>query len=211
MEIINIPVTAYEQNCSLIICPATREAAVIDPGGDLPLILAQAKKANATISQILITHGHFDHCGGAKELADQLGVPILGPGLDDKFLLDSLPQWTAQIGFPHADPFVPDRWLADGDRLRVGEIAIETLHCPGHTPGHLVFFIPSAKLALVGDLLFAGSIGRTDFPRGNHQQLLDSIHDRLLPLRDDVEFVPGHGPNSTLGRERRSNPFLQDR
>lgn len=209
MEVIIIPVTDYEQNCSLVICKKTREAAVIDPGGDLPLVLAEADKAQASIRQILITHGHFDHCGGAKALASQLGVPILGPAQADKFLLDSLPEWTARVGFPHADPFEPDTWLKAGDRVRIGEIELEVLQCPGHTPGHLVFYAPMAKLAFVGDVLFAGSIGRTDFPGGNHQQLLNSIKNTLLVLGDDVEFIPGHGPTSTLGAERRQNPFLR--
>lgn len=209
MEIHIIPVTDYQQNCSLVICKETRKAAVIDPGGDLPLILAEAEKAQANIRQVLITHGHFDHCGGAKALSSQLNVPILGPAQADNFLLDSLPEWTDMVGFPHTEPFEPDTWLKAGDRVRIGEIELKVLHCPGHTPGHLVFYAPRAKLAFVGDVLFAGSIGRTDFPGGNHQQLLDSIKNTLLVLGDDVEFIPGHGPTSSLGEERRHNPFLR--
>lgn len=209
MQTIIIPVTSYEQNCSLIICDQSREAAVIDPGGDLPLILAKAKEANARITKILITHGHFDHCAAARPLAEQLGVPIEGPGEEDLFLLDALPEWTQATGFPHADPFVPDRWLKDGDRVQLGTIELRVLHCPGHTPGHLAFYAPSAGLAFVGDILFAGSIGRTDLPGGNHRQLIESIRTKLLPLGDEVAFVPGHGPGSTLGDERHHNPFLQ--
>jgi hydroxyacylglutathione hydrolase len=209
MKIITIPVTSYAQNCSLIICRHSGKAAVIDPGGDIDKILDQAGKANCDIERILVTHGHFDHCGAALDLAEQLQIPIEGPHPDDDFLLKTLPEWARQSGFPPARVFTPNRWLHHGDLINVGASQLTTLHCPGHTPGHVVFFQPEANTAFVGDVLFRGSVGRSDLPRGNHRQLLESIHGRLLPLGDEVNFIPGHGPPSTLGRERISNPFLR--
>ncbi|MBU3719754.1 MAG: MBL fold metallo-hydrolase [Burkholderiaceae bacterium] len=202
------PVTAFQQNCSLVICPLTQRAAFIDPGGDIDHLEAVAREANVTIEKILLTHGHIDHCGQAGTLARQLGVPIEGPHRDDQFWIDQLKTQGMMFGMPGAEGFEPDRWLEDGDTVCVGEEVMNVIHCPGHTPGHVVFVHPKNRLAFVGDVLFAGSIGRTDFPRGNHQQLIDSIRKKLFPLGDDIEFVPGHGPMSTFGEERRSNPFV---
>ncbi|MBY4899028.1 MBL fold metallo-hydrolase [Cupriavidus sp. AU9028] len=210
MQVLLIPVTPFQQNCSLLIDEATGRAAVCDPGGDLDRIEAQLKKQDVTLEKILLTHGHLDHCAGAAELARRHGVPIEGPHVEERFWLDQLAEQTQRFGFGHATPFEPDRWLDDGDTVRFGNETLEVRHCPGHTPGHVIFFSPSARLALVGDVLFAGSIGRTDFPRGDHAALLRSIRTRLWPLGDDVTFVPGHGPVSTFGQERRTNPFVGD-
>ncbi|MBF0256620.1 MAG: MBL fold metallo-hydrolase [Gammaproteobacteria bacterium] len=209
MKNITIPVTAYAQNASLLYCEETAKAAVIDPGGDIELILAEAKRQAVTIERILITHGHFDHCGAALDLAEQLDVPIYGPHPADEFLLQSLPDWARQVGFPPARSFVPQQWLDEGDSLEIGSIRLQVIHCPGHTPGHLVFYAADAAIAFVGDVLFHGSIGRSDFPRGNHAELIRSIKHKLLPLGDEVRFIPGHGPSSTLGYERLHNPFLR--
>ncbi|HEY5791139.1 MAG TPA: MBL fold metallo-hydrolase [Gammaproteobacteria bacterium] len=205
-----IPVTSFEQNCTLLRCDSSGEAAVVDPGGDLEQILAIAEQEGARITKILLTHAHIDHAGGTAELAAQLGIPVEGPHLGDKFWIDGLPQQSRQFGFPPARSFTPDRWLDQGDRVTVGSETLEVRHCPGHTPGHVIFFHPGLRLALVGDVLFRGSIGRTDFPRGDHATLLHSIRNRLWPLGDDVTFIPGHGPLSTFGDERRSNPFVAD-
>jgi len=210
MEYEIFPVTAFSQNCSLIICPQTKRAALIDPGGDIDHLQAAAKAAGVTIEKILLTHGHIDHCGQAGILAQQLGVPIEGPHPDDKFWIDQLKTQGTMFGLSGADTFVPDRWLYEGDTVTVGNQILNVLHCPGHTPGHVVFIHDQDRLAFVGDVLFAGSIGRTDFPRGNHAQLLSSIREKLFPLGDDIAFVPGHGPMSTFGQERRSNPFVGD-
>lgn len=210
MQVIVIPVTAYAQNCSLLVCDRTGRAAVIDPGGESDRILEQVDKAGATLEKILVTHGHLDHAGAVAELAGHTGVPIEGPHEQDRFLLETLPDWCSRFGFPPCRAFEPDRWLADGDTVRFGEQTLQVRHCPGHTPGHVVFFHPEARLAIVGDVLFQGSIGRTDFPRGDHATLLASIRDRLWPLGDDVSFLPGHGPTSTFGEERRSNPFVRE-
>jgi hydroxyacylglutathione hydrolase len=206
-----IPVTPFEQNCSLIICPKTHRAALVDPGGDLDQLKAAAEAHGVTIEKILLTHGHIDHCGEAGLLAKELGVPIEGPHRDDAFWIEQLPTQGKMFGFPALSPFVPDRWLVDGDTVTVGELVLEVIHCPGHTPGHVVFVDLVARIAFVGDVLFAGSIGRTDFPKGNHEDLLRSIKERLFPLGDDVAFVPGHGPMSTFGEERVSNPFVGSR
>lgn len=210
MQIEVIPVTPFEQNCSLIVCPRTHRAAFVDPGGDIDHLEACARQLGVMVEKILLTHGHIDHCGEAKRLADRLGVPIEGPHQDDAFWIDQLPVQGQMFGFPQLDPFTPNRWLEDGDTVMVGEQALEVLHCPGHTPGHVVFVHLGERIAFVGDVLFAGSIGRTDFPRGNHAQLLRSIKERLFPLGDDVRFIPGHGPGSSFGEERRSNPFVAD-
>ena len=202
------PVTPFEQNCSLIWCEATGRAALIDPGGEADHLLAAAAAEGVTLERLLLTHGHLDHVGAALELSERLGLPIQGPHAADAFWLRQLPEQTALFGFPPARAFEPHRWLADGDRVRVGEQDLEVIHCPGHTPGHVVFFDRADRLAFVGDVLFRGSVGRTDFPRGNARELLASIRERLLPLGDDVAFVPGHGPMSSFGHERRENPFL---
>lgn len=206
-----IPVTPFEQNCTLLWCDETREAAVIDPGGDLDRIHAAVAAAGVTLRQILLTHAHIDHAGGTAELAEAEGLPIIGPHPGDQFWIDGLAQQARMFGFRPARPFTPDRWLAQGDTVAVGKLTLEVRHCPGHTPGHVVFFEPGARLAIVGDVLFAGSIGRTDFPGGDHDTLLRSIREQLFTLGDDVKFIPGHGPMSTIGEERRSNPFVADR
>lgn len=203
-----IPVTAFEQNCTLLWCPETREAAIVDPGGDPDRIRRAIAAADVTATQILLTHGHIDHVGAAAALAEALAIPVLGPHPDDAFLLDTLPQQGRMFGLPETPPLTPTRWLADGDTLTVGRQTLTVVHCPGHTPGHVVFIDLTARLAQVGDVLFAGSIGRTDFPRGDHLALLKSIRKRLFPLGDDIRFIPGHGPMSTFGEERRSNPFV---
>jgi glyoxylase-like metal-dependent hydrolase (beta-lactamase superfamily II) len=205
-----IPVTPFEQNCTLLVCPATGEAAIVDPGGEPERIVATLNRIGATPRMILLTHGHLDHVGAAPQLASQLGLAIIGPHPDDAFWLDALAQQAQMFGFPPQAAFRPDRWLEHGDRLSLGERELEVLHCPGHTPGHLVFFDRAARLAQVGDVLFRGAIGRTDFPRGDHAALLQSIRGSLFPLGDDVRFIPGHGPTGTLGQERRSNPFVAD-
>ncbi len=211
MKFAIIPVTPFQQNCSLLICEQTRRAAVVDPGGDLDRILDTVKRAGVTLEKILLTHGHLDHCGGTAELRRTLDLPVEGPQIEDKFWIDQLPQQGTRFGFPHLESFTPDRWLAGGDTVTVGGITLQVRYCPGHTPGHVVFFSPEHRLALVGDVLFRGSIGRTDFPRGDHGTLIRSITSELWPLGDDVAFVPGHGPMSTFGEERRSNPYVSDR
>ena len=204
-----VPVTPFAQNCSIVWCDETMEAAVIDPGGDLPHLLAEVKRLGLTLKQIWLTHAHIDHAGGTGELARTLGLPIVGPHPGDQFWIDGLPEQSRMFGFPAAEPFAPTRWLADGDTVTVGNCTLAVRHCPGHTPGHVVFHSPDIKRAFVGDVLFAGSIGRTDFPQGNHQQLINSITQRLWPMGDDTVFIPGHGPESTFGEERRYNPYVR--
>ncbi|MBI5331546.1 MAG: MBL fold metallo-hydrolase [Betaproteobacteria bacterium] len=210
MKFTLIPVTPYQQNCSLIWCETTRKAALVDPGGDVDRLLHAVEKAGVTLDKLLLTHGHLDHVGGAPELARRLGLPIYGPQEEDAFWLDALPEQCEMFGFPPTPAFRPDHWLHDGDRVQVGEVTLEVIHCPGHTPGHVVFFDEASRHAFVGDVLFQGSIGRTDFPRGNHAALLAAIRNKLFPLGDDVAFVPGHGGMSTFGEERRFNPFVGD-
>ncbi|RKP44353.1 MBL fold metallo-hydrolase [Trinickia fusca] len=210
MKAFIIPVTPFQQNCSLLICEATRRAAITDPGGDLELIERAVANESVTVEKILLTHGHIDHCAGAKTLAERYGVPIEGPHRDERFWIDQLPTQSTRFGFPPAQAFEPDRWLEDGDTVQFGEETLDVYHCPGHTPGHVVFVSTRHRLAIVGDVLFAGSIGRTDFPRGNHADLIRSIREKLWPLGDDITFVPGHGPTSTFGEERRTNPYVSD-
>jgi glyoxylase-like metal-dependent hydrolase (beta-lactamase superfamily II) len=210
LQIVILPVTPFQQNCSLIWCGEAKQGAVIDPGGDLDLIEQAIADQRVTVEKILITHGHLDHAGGAAELAERLGVPIEGPEREDRFLIEHLGDQGLQYGMRHCRDFRPDRWLQDGDRVSVGDQTLEVYHCPGHTPGHVVFFHRGMKLAFVGDVLFQGSIGRTDFPRGDHQTLINSITAKLWPLGSDVTFIPGHGPVSTFGRERQQNPFVGD-
>jgi len=205
-----IPVTPFEQNCTLLWCEQTMKGAFVDPGGDLDRLLAAAAQFGVSVEKILLTHGHIDHAGGAGELATRLGVPIEGPQREEAFWIDQLAAQGRSFGFPPAQPFTPNRWLEDGDTVSVGKETLQVLHTPGHTPGHVVFFHAPSRLALVGDVLFAGSIGRTDFPRGSHQALIDSVRNKLWPLGNDVEFISGHGPMSTFGAERRSNPFVGD-
>jgi len=208
MKFTLLPVTPYQQNCSLIWCEATHQAALVDPGGDVEMLLAAVERAGVTLTKLLLTHGHLDHVGGALELSRRLNLPIVGPHPGDAFLLDNLPQQADMFGFPPAETFTPNQWLHDGDSVAVGKLALQVIHCPGHTPGHVVLFEPESRHAFVGDVLFKGSIGRTDFPRGNHEDLIASIRNKLFPLGDDVAFIPGHGPMSTLGYERRTNPYV---
>lgn len=204
-----IPVTAFAQNCSVVWCDDTRDAAVIDPGGDLDRLIDAAKQLGVQLKAIWLTHAHIDHAGGTAELAERLGLPIIGPHPGDQFWIDGLPQQSRMFGFPPAGHFTPTRWLADGDTVQIGHCTLHVRHCPGHTPGHVVFHSPEAQRVFVGDVLFAGSIGRTDFPQGNHAQLIASIKERLWPMGDDTVFIPGHGPEGTLGEERRFNPYVK--
>jgi hydroxyacylglutathione hydrolase len=202
------PVTVYAQNSSLLWCADTKEAAFVDPGGDLEKLQQAVDDAGVKPVKILLTHGHIDHVGFTAKLAEKTGLPIIGPHEQDRFLLESLDEYGAMLGLPHSGNITPDRWLCDGDKVNLGNQTLEVIHCPGHTPGHVVFYHAPSKLAVVGDVLFHHSIGRTDFPRGNHQELLHSIKQKLIPLGDDIEFIPGHGPNSSFGEERLHNPFL---
>ncbi len=206
-----IPVTPFEQNCSVFWCEKTRLAAVIDPGGDIERIERLLTEQRLSLALILVTHGHIDHAGGVAALAEKTGVPVEGPQREDQFWIQGMAEQSRMFGFPGVRSFVPNRWLEEGDTVRFGEVELEVLHCPGHTPGHVVFFHRPSKLLQVGDVLFQGSIGRTDFPRGDYDALIHSIQAKLLPLGDDVEFIPGHGPMSTLGDERRYNPYLRGR
>ena len=203
-----IPVTLFEQNCTLLWCEATKKAVVIDPGGDVPNIQAAIEQTRVKVEKIWLTHGHIDHVGGAAELRDALKVPIEGPDIADKFLLDNVVTSGARFGMTGVRDFAPDRWLREGDRVTVGELTFEILHCPGHSPGSVVFFNREMRFAHVGDVLFSGSVGRSDIPGGNHATLIKSIKDKLLPLGDGVDFICGHGPGSSIGQERMTNPFL---
>lgn len=205
-----VPVTPYQQNCSILICESTKKAAVVDPGGDIERIKEALAETGCTLEKVFITHGHMDHCAAADVVRQEFGVPIEGPHEADKFWIDQLPMSCQMSGFPHADPFTPDRWLLDNDTICFGDVELAVKHCPGHTPGHVVFYNEDAKLAIVGDVLFKGSIGRTDFPMSNHDDLIDAINNKLWPLGDDITFVPGHGPVSTFGEEKRTNPFVAD-
>ena len=204
------PVTPLQQNCTLVWCATTNRAAVIDPGGEVPRLLEALAELELTLEKIWITHGHLDHAGGASALQAATGAPIEGPHPDDQFWIDDIGTSAAKWGMAEARPFAPDRWLGDGDTVTLGETTWEVAHCPGHTPGHVIFFNRAARFAQVGDVLFKGSVGRTDFPRGSSADLIASITGKLWPLGDDVAFVPGHGPMSTFGAERRSNPFVGD-
>lgn len=209
MQVGIVPVTAFQQNCSIVHCDKTNKGAVVDPGGDLEQVLAYVAQEGIEVERILLTHAHIDHAGATKALAEQLKVPVWGPHPDDQFLIDSLPEQGRAYGFRHAASFVPDRWLGHGETVTVGDERFEVRHCPGHTPGHVVFYSAAHDFVIVGDVLFDGSIGRTDFPRGDHATLLRSIRDNLLSLPDQTTFLPGHGPTSTIGAQRRSNPFLR--
>jgi hydroxyacylglutathione hydrolase len=210
LKVILVPVTPFEQNCSILICQQTNRAAIIDPGGDLPKILKALDESGAQAEKILLTHGHVDHCAGAVALSEKLGVDIIGPHEDEKFWLDQLPLQSQRFGFGAAEAFTPKKWLVDGDFVNIGATQLLVRHCPGHTPGHVIFYSPDDDLAVVGDVIFAGSIGRTDFPRGNHADLIQSIREKLFPLGDGITFIPGHGPNSTFGQERLTNPYVGD-
>jgi glyoxylase-like metal-dependent hydrolase (beta-lactamase superfamily II) len=204
-----VPVTPFQQNCSIVWCDQTMEGAVIDPGGDLPRLTAVLQQLGVVPRQILLTHAHIDHAGGTAALARALSLPVVGPHPDDQFWIDGLAEQSRMFGFPPSEAFVPTRWLADGDTVQVGASTLAVRHCPGHTPGHVVFHSAEAKRAFVGDVLFAGSIGRTDFPGGDHDTLIASITGRLWPMGDDTVFIPGHGPESSFGRERQHNPYVR--
>lgn len=204
-----IPVTAFSQNCTLLWSEASSDAALVDPGGEAEKIKQAVAQAGVTVKQILLTHGHLDHVGAAAELADYFQVAIKGPQRADAFWLDGLPAQSRMFGLDDCQPLMPDEWLGEGDTVTIGDVHLSVLHCPGHTPGHIVFFCESDRLAISGDVIFKGGVGRSDFPQGNHEALIQSITAKLLPLGDDVAFIPGHGPMSTLGEERLTNPFLQ--
>ncbi len=203
-----LPVTAFQQNCSLLWDDATMEGVLIDPGGDVPLLIATSEELGVALTQIWLTHAHIDHAGGVAELVARRGLPVIGPHPDDQFLIDGLAEQARAFGFPPAGAFVPQRWLQGGDTVALGEHVFQVRHCPGHTPGHVVFHNAEMNRAFVGDVIFAGSVGRTDFPRSDPQALVRSIVTQLWPLGDATVFVPGHGPESTFGRERQSNPYV---
>lgn len=203
-----VPVTPLQQNCSIVWCTKTNKGAFIDPGGDIDMLLEAVAETGCEIEKILLTHGHADHAGAADELRERLGVPIEGPHIDDTFWIEGIPEASAKYGFPGGRAFTSDRWLVGGDTVTVGDVTFGVYHCPGHTPGHVVFHQPDAGIAFVGDVLFQGSIGRTDFPKGDYDQLIRSITTQLWPLGDNTAFVPGHGPMSTFGNERKSNPYV---
>lgn len=209
MEHYIIPVTPYQQNCSILVCPESKKAAIVDPGGDLNVIVDKLKELEVMPEKILITHGHLDHAAGTHELSELLRIPVIGPHKGDQFWIDGLPQQAAMMGFPKCQSFTPTQWLEDGQIVTVGQEQLNVVHCPGHTPGHVVFVNQKRELAIVGDVLFQGSIGRTDFPGSDYNALISSIKEKLLPLGDNIRFVPGHGPMSSFGDEKRSNPFLQ--
>ncbi|MFD2179663.1 MBL fold metallo-hydrolase [Veronia pacifica] len=206
-----VPVTAFQQNCSIIWCDQTNEGAVVDPGGDADKLLNRIEELGIDVKFILLTHGHLDHVGGTKTMTDALQVPIWGPSKQDDFWLQGLPTQSQMFGFPHTDSFSPDRWFEGGEEFMLGQSKLSVIHAPGHTPGHIVFISFDDQLAWVGDVLFYGSIGRTDFPQGDHATLVNSIREKLLPLGDDIHFIPGHGPESTFGNEREFNPYVADR
>lgn len=211
MKSVIIPVTQFEQNCSLHICEETKEAAVVDPGGDIDKILAAVEKEGAVLTKILLTHAHIDHAGATAALSEKLNLPIIGPHTGDQFWIDSLEKQSQMFGFPECKTFTPTQWLNDGDSVSFGNVTLNVFHTPGHTPGHVIFSHPESQLAIVGDVLFAGSIGRTDFPGGDQGTLVSSIREKLWPLGNETSFIPGHGPMSTFGAERKSNPFVSDR
>ena len=203
-----IPVTPFEQNCTLFWCDETMQAAVIDPGGDVTRIIQAIEENQLSLQKVLITHAHIDHAGATQAIVNHFSVPIEGPHEEDQFWIDQIPEQVLRFGFTEAEVFTPDRWLKQGDTVHFGNIELEVYFCPGHTPGHVVFFHRESKLAQVGDVLFCGSIGRTDFPRGDQATLFKSIKENLFPLGDDVRFIPGHGPMGTFGQERKTNPYV---
>lgn len=209
LRVMIVPVTPFEQNCSIIWNDSSKRGVVIDPGGDIEFIRQGIAESGATIDRILLTHGHIDHAGGAADLKAELGVPIEGPHVADRFLLDHLEQTAAGYGLSGARNVVPDSWLQEGQQIQIGGVPFDVLHCPGHSPGSVAFVNRDLKFAVVGDVLFRGSIGRSDLPGGDHATLIGSIKDKLLPLGDDVAFICGHGPASSIGEERQSNPFLK--
>jgi glyoxylase-like metal-dependent hydrolase (beta-lactamase superfamily II) len=206
-----LPVTPYQQNCSLLWCDETKKGAIIDPGGDVERLIGTAAQYGVTVEKIFLTHGHLDHASGATDLKRRTGAMLEGPHHGDQFLLDALSEYRRMPGFSHAEPCTPDRFLSDGDTVSFGAITLEVVHCPGHTPGHVVYVAREAGIMFCGDVLFRGSIGRTDLPGGDHPTLIHSILEKLWPLGPDMRFVPGHGLPSSIGEERRSNPFVGDR
>lgn len=208
LKFLIVPVTPFQQNCSVAVCTATNRAAIVDPGGDLDRVKAAIKETGAEPEKIILTHGHIDHAGGATALSEELGLPIEGPHLDDKFLLDDIEAHGTRMGIP-ARKVVPGRWLAEGDEVTIGDCRFSVLHIPGHSPGHVVLVFSNSEVVIGGDVLFDGSIGRTDFPYGDHDALISGIKEKLLPLPDETVVLPGHGQATTIGRERQSNPFLQ--
>ncbi len=205
-----IPVTPFQQNCTLFWCEETKEAAVVDPGGDIDKILSEVKTQGVTLTKILLTHAHIDHAGATAKLSTEHGLTIEGPHKEDQFWIDLVPEQIKSFGFSHAETFTPHRWLDQGDKVTFGKVTLDVYFCPGHTPGHVIFYHEPSKLAQVGDVLFKGSIGRTDFPRGDQARLIKSIKENLWPLGNDTQFIPGHGPMSTFGAERQSNPYVRD-
>jgi glyoxylase-like metal-dependent hydrolase (beta-lactamase superfamily II) len=209
LKVLIIPVTPFQQNCSLVFDEEAKRGAIVDPGGDVPSILKAIEQSNVKVEKILLTHGHIDHAGGAEELRETLGVQIEGPHTDDLFLLNDLPKSGEKYGMLDSRSVVPDRWLKDGDEVTVAGLKFSILHAPGHSPGSVIFFNDENRFALMGDVMFQGSVGRTDFPYGSQETLLKSIKEKVLLLGDDVVFLPGHGPASQIGTERKSNPFIQ--
>ena len=205
-----VPVTPFAQNCTILFCDETQEAAIVDPGGEIERLVAAMDELQVKPTKILLTHAHIDHAGGTAALAKQLDIPIEGPHQGDLFWIEGLPQQSAMFNFPNVEVFTPNRWLNDNDQVTVGNTTLDVIHTPGHTPGHVVFTSKEDQLALVGDVIFNGSIGRTDFPQGDFDQLVHSIREKLFPLGDSIEFICGHGPNSTFGHERQHNPFVSD-
>ncbi len=205
-----IPVTQFQQNATIFWCDETMQGTIVDPGGDVDKLLAAVAEQGITLTKLLLTHAHVDHAGGTQDIADKLDIPIEGPHKDDQFWLDMWDLQIKQFGFPKARKFTTSRWLEQGDTVTVGNETLEVYFCPGHTPGHIVFFHRASKLAQVGDVLFRGSIGRTDFPKGDQHTLINAIKTNLWPLGDDVRFIPGHGPMSTFGKERASNPYVSE-
>jgi len=210
MKSVTVPVSHFQQNCAVLWCEKTQKAAVIDPGADIEKIELVIAEHGVTLEKILLTHGHLDHAGAAAELSRRTGVPILGPHKADAFWLDQLVEQAQMMGFPSGENTTPDQWFAHGDTVLVGEISLQVVHTPGHTPGHICFFDAASSSAWVGDVIFAGSVGRTDFPMSDSRALVHSCREILFPLGDDVRFYPGHGPSSTFGHEKRTNPFVGD-
>ncbi|HBV75788.1 MULTISPECIES: MBL fold metallo-hydrolase [Vibrio] len=206
----SIPVTPFQQNCSIVWCDQTMKGVIVDPGGEVNHLIAIINTLGVELEKIVLTHGHLDHVGGTPELKTAMNVPVIGPHIDDAFWLQGLMNQSQMFGFPPIDPFEPTQWLQEGDSIVFGKEVLQVIHTPGHTPGHVILYSESAQIAFVGDVLFNGAIGRTDFPKGDYQTLINSIKNKLWPLGNDVRFIPGHGPESTFGQERKTNPFVAD-